>query len=133
LEYKYLEELGVRKKECDMKKLLENDRRMDNWLEAEQETGVFPPDCWNLNITMAMWMYSHLRRYLEESCVDLTYYKFQYKDKEYTQREAIDFMTDGFGYYIVNCWSFGENEKEAHNRMKEACEMWSIVFPVMWW
>lgn len=52
----------------------------------------FEEECWNLNYELVKWLNLHLKFYMEKAnkIVDLEWYKFKYKNKEYTQLELID-------------------------------------------
>lgn len=52
----------------------------------------FEEECWNLNYELVKWLNFHLKFYIEEAnkIVDLEWYKFKYKNKEYTQLELIE-------------------------------------------
>lgn len=89
-------------------------------------------DCWNLDHAWLKWMREHLKVYLHDASkiVDLTYNKFTYKDKEYTQEEVIKHMIallernrhrdvwDGDAYL---------------NDIDELLDLWKLVFHAMWW
>lgn len=53
-------------------------------------------ECWNLNYELIKWLNQHFKIYLEDSSniVDLEFYKFKYKNKEYTQKEIIEMIIE---------------------------------------
>lgn len=53
-------------------------------------------ECWNLDYELVKWLNEHLKVYREEAIkvVNLEFYKFEYKKKEYTQLEILDRLID---------------------------------------
>ena len=49
-------------------------------------------ECWNLDYELVKWLNEHLKVYKKEAIkvVNLEYYKFEYKRKEYTQLEILN-------------------------------------------
>jgi len=132
-------------------------KRWHKFKEAELKTGVFPSDSWDLDHVMMKYLYEHLIDYkkIAARVVDLSYHKFTYKDKEYTQVELIDKLLDlclyilatpedmnkrsviykkykNNPYYLERkreYESFTDFEELDH----EVWNIWAIVFPSMWW
>lgn len=105
--------------------------------------------------TFYVWLYEHITRYKEINCVDLTYHKFRYKRKEYTQLELMDNILERIEFYFTSEYQYKDNvkmpEKLANNKyylkygyhdswneehLEITCEIakiWAIILPAMWW
>ena len=91
-------------------------------------------ECWNLDYELCKWLNEHLKVYLEEASkvVDLEFYHFKYRGKEYTQMEIIkrliditDFMLEDIDYF-----SEGIELTKAKNEMYDLLKM---VHWHLWW
>lgn len=97
-----------------------------------EHNSVFLDGCntdWNLNVEFVYWINYWFKEYRKntDGMIDLEYFRFKYKDKEYTQKEIIDriiVLTDR----II--------KKEIWNSIKEIDEVFDLfhlVFWCMWW
>lgn len=132
---KYLDDLGIPQNQygtnfCDER----TDKRAKRWEEQKKIYGFDDRETWNLNTIFVEWLYSRLMMYKEEASkiVDLTFYKFTWKEKEVTQIEAIDILIEECKFYLLNC-DETDKEKEAVERIQEAIKLWADIFPCMWW
>jgi len=87
-------------------------------------------DCWNLDSAFYNWLRERLPVYLKEggAFIDLTFYKFNHRDKEYTQEELIK--------YTIHLLDVIENEDDLMRQFeeeKEVLEIWAMIAPAMWW
>lgn len=103
-------------------------RRIRGW--SDDET-------WNLNYEFILWLNSRFKKYKEQAIkiVDLEYYKFEYKDKIYTQLQVIDRIIELTDYIINNdyyemMWSDIEHLEAMKN---EIFDLFKISFGAMWW
>lgn len=91
-------------------------------------------ECWNIDAELVKWINEHLKVYLEDasSVVDLTYHKYKYKNKEYTQEEIIKELikiTDELrdDYYLNQ---YNENTRKLVNKMYDLLK---LVHFQLWW
>jgi len=90
-------------------------------------------ETYDLDYTFCLWAYEHLKMYVEKAApnVDLTYHKFTYKDKEYTEIELIEKLLqliEEFGIKSDFCTYLDEEKK-----YEEIGEIWAILLPALWW
>lgn len=90
--HKYLNDIGIPSTDpCIFNTADTSDDRMDRFVAQREKYGFDDRETWNLDYTMASWIYSHLRMLLDVSIVDLEYHKFDIpalediplKDREY--------------------------------------------------
>ena len=53
-------------------------------------------ECWNLGYEFVKWLNEHLKIYVEDKqkVVDMEYYKYDYKGKNYTELEMVNKLVD---------------------------------------
>lgn len=126
---KYLEEIGLDKGQYGLYKPKRTDKRRKEWKIQRKEYGFDERETWNLNGTMAEWIYSHLMMFTEigGKTVDLNYNTFEYNDRNFTLYEAIEYIKDRCREYLL-CPSFENDEK-----MTDALHLLAIIFPALWW
>ena len=63
--------------------------------------------------------------------VDLTFHKFEWKGKEYTQIEMIEKLIEELRWALTeeDAWK----DMEGYERLMEIGKMWAIILPAMWW
>lgn len=137
---KYLEDLGV--KDTWDTWGSKNDKRRKEWHEQRNIYGFDERETWSLNTTFLEWLYERLKMYMD-SCdefIDLTFHKFNYKGKEYTQREIILMMIEDLEFILVDKNEHWKNistadkiEREKIRRTNRVLNMWKLVFQSMWW
>lgn len=131
---KYLEELHS-ETVTNYCRLLENkeDDREAIWEKERQIYGFDNRETWSLDFTFYLWLYERLMMYKEigGQAVDLTYHRFEYKNKEYTQLELIDEMLTRLRF----CFSEEYNEwnEEDYEYVHEIEAIWAVILPAMWW
>lgn len=145
----YLRDIGYRPDKIDLKRRIKFNKNF-------KETGAYPPDCWELNISALAYLYKNLVQYKKDAStiVDLTHYKFDYQGKEYTQIELIDKMIQ-IGEYILCNLNYVDKKSATYIRLinnpyrkkygaydhfstpagveGEFWTIWSMIFPTMWW
>ena len=104
---------------------------MNHRIKKKRSKDNIHRECWNLDYSFLNWLEEHLKIYKEDASkiVNLTFHKFVYNDKEYTQIEIIDkilfLIKEAKGQ---NVWStFYEKD------INEILDLWKLVFPAMWW
>ena len=138
---KFLDKLGLKPHEYGVNFTYTNEKkkRKKQWEKERELYGFDSRETWCLNSIFAQWLYSHCKMYLKEASkiVDLSYYKFEYNGKTYTQEEAIKKIIKWTGYYIKHEDDWTEDDTSKYNKaqivMKKAIELWAIIFPCMWW
>lgn len=126
---KYLEEIGLKEGQYGLYKPKRTDKRRKEWKKQRKEYGFDERETWNLNGTMAEWIYSHLMMFTEigGKTVDLNYNTFEYNDRNFTLYEAIEYIKDRCREYLL-CPSFENGEK-----MTDALHLLAVIFPALWW
>jgi len=64
--------------------------------------------------------------------IDITYHKFMYKSKQWTQEEIIDRLIELTEYVNVNYYEY-DKEKEIEQAVNEIFNLFHLVFWAMWW
>lgn len=145
---KYLDALGLKEKDYNFNADpdFEKDKRQKLWQEQRKDYGFDERITWALSDFQICNLYTQLQMYKElaSEVVDLTFHKFTYKDKEYTQIEAIDHILNACEYFIRVTYNLGEYsvdgdkwsgelESEAYEKMKDALHLYAEIWPAMWW
>lgn len=132
--HRYLEELGLPLRSCGVNFCGKEDKRYGKWMKQRKEYGFDSRETWCLNHIFLQWLYERLMMYRKEASeiVDLTYHEFEIGGKKYSQIEAINRMIENLEYVLLKGDEFGYDE-EADEKTKETLEIWTVVFPAMWW
>ena len=87
-------------------------------------------DCWDLDYAFYQWLRERLPVYLKDAGrrIDLEYHKFEFRGKEYTQKELVERMI-----YLLRTSNFNTLIDDDWDNWKEVLEIWAIVAPFMWW
>lgn len=94
---KYLEEAGISTYPAnhwggiDSFKSLLSARRS---LREKRRTGIDPRECWDMDTSLYEWVYSNLCQLLKDTNADLSFHKFTFKNKTYTEEEFINYLKD---------------------------------------
>ena len=128
---KYLDEIGV--------KSFTPDKKDKRWKKFRKEIKIrgFPSyECWNLHTTFIEWMYEHLAAYLEDAdkIINLDFHKFEFENKTYTQREAIEYIMKAYGVYLT--WLDDVDydiEHELMEKTQRATRLLAEILPALWW
>ena len=90
-------------------------------------------DTYNLNDTIACWLYERLRFFQEHTIINLDYHKFNIDGEELTQRQCIQKMVDDCKVIMLgDIWddeSFNQMEVAKYDLFKILGE----VYWAMWW
>lgn len=131
---KYLEELGLNSKICDWPS--SDDSRYQEYIEYEDKYGVFPPANWNFDEFFARWLYCYLKDYLKDAdkVVDLNYYKFNFENYSYTQKEAIEKILNILKTFIIKKDNIDfKTEKKMYENYQKAIHLFAEILPALWW
>ena len=140
----YLEKIGVRRKNLIPNYFTGDKKSRRKWKKERQKYGFDERDTWVLNKVFVEWLYSHLKMYLHkvENIIDLTYYKYKFEGKTYTQEEAIKYIIKCCKYFILATdthipkkYKKGKkySEENAYKKMEKAIRLFSKAFGNMWW
>lgn len=112
---------------------LSNDSRIPVWRKEREEYGFDSRETWDLRSVFYIWLYERLRMYIDyaSKIVNLNYYHFTYKDKEYTQREMIELILDRIRFFYSE--EFDDLNEEHVNKTSEIEEVWAMIVHAMWW
>jgi len=127
---KYLNDLGIND---NFMKLDPKDSRWTRWNKEIEEYGFPDYETWCLDIYFYCWLYERLKMFLEVNCIDLNFHKFNFENKEYTQKELIDKMLHGCELALSEAF---KNKKLTEDEEKSVCDIpwiWATVMPAMWW
>ncbi len=87
-------------------------------------------ECWNLDNAFYDWLRERLPVYLKEAgaFVNLEFYKFDHRGKEYTQKELIEYMI-----HLLDVIKNEDDLMRQFEEEKEVLEIWAKIAPAMWW
>lgn len=134
---KYLDDLGIPIKEYGLNWVEENDDR-NEFMNKEKEKYSFDPrECWNLDDYFQEWLYSRLMKYLEDASkvINLDFYKFNFNNKEYTQKEAIQYIIECVKNILLLRINDVEDKeyKKVYEEYQNAVKLFADILPYMWW
>ena len=127
---KYLEELGLKKKDYGVNWLSKSDYRMRDFNYEKEMYGFCSAETWNMDRIFCEWLYSHCKMYLEitDGKVDLEFHSVEIDGEEVTQLQCIQRILKLTGEALT------ESDGEAATmKLREAILIWAEVFPLMWW
>lgn len=127
---KYLEELGLKKKDYGVNWISRRDYRLRDFNYEKEMYGFCSAETWNMNRIFCEWLYSHCKMYLEitKDKVDLEFHSVEIDGEGVTQLECIKRIIKLTGEALTD--SDGE---AATMKLREAILIWAEVFPLMWW
>lgn len=91
-------------------------------------------ECWNLDRELIKWLNEHFKVYKEEAIkiVNLEFYKFTYRKKEYTQLEILNRLIE-ITDFLLNVDYFDCNKKEVNKQKDEMYDLLKLVHWQLWW
>lgn len=127
---KYLEELGLKKRDYGVNWISRRDCRLRYFNHEKEMYGFCSAETWNMDRIFCEWLYSHCKMYLEitDGKVDLGFHSVEIGDEEVTQLKCIQRIIKLTGEALTD--SDGE---AATMKLREAILIWAEVFPLMWW
>lgn len=92
-------------------------------------------ECWNLDYELVKWLNEHLKVYRKEAIkiVDLEFYKFNYKGKEYTQLEIIDELIRITDYLLDMNYFVSEECIKVDKTKNKMYDLLKLVHWHLWW
>lgn len=127
---KYLEELGLKKKDYGVNWISRRDYRLRYFNYEKKMYGFCSAETWNMDRIFCEWLYSHCKMYLEitKDKVDLEFHSVEIDGEEVTQLECIKRIIKLTGEALTD-----SDEEVATMKIREAILIWAEVFPLMWW
>lgn len=127
---KYLEELGLKKKDYGVNWVSRRDVRLRYFNYEKEMYGFCSAETWNMDRIFCEWLYSHCKMYLEkvEGTVDLEFHCVEIDGEEVTQLECIQRIIKLTGEALTE-----PDGETATKQLREAILIWAEVFPLMWW
>lgn len=125
---KYLDELGIPLTEQHTNFCSKKDKRWKEWKKQQRDYGFDDRETWNLDKMFVEWIYTRFRMYKEigGKIVNLSYHKFQYKEREVTQEQAIDIIIEACKNYLLEIETEDALSPEIYKLLGE-------IMPAMWW
>lgn len=92
------------------------------------------PIDWNLDYELIVWLNKNLKVFYENASevVDLTFHKFMYKGKEYTQEQLILKLIDITNYLKKEYFNIIK-PKVVIRKTKEMFDILKLIFFTLWW
>ena len=92
------------------------------------------PIDWNLDYELIVWLNKNIKEYYNNAseAVDLTFHKFIYKRKEYTQEQLIEKLIDITNYLKKEYFNLIE-PKVVIRKTKEMFDILKLIFYTLWW
>jgi len=92
-------------------------------------------ECWNLDYELVKWLNEHLKVYKEEASeiVDLEFYKFPYKNEEYTQLQILNRLIEITNYLLDADYFVNRNVELINKNKDEMYDLLKIVHWQLWW
>lgn len=88
-------------------------------------------ECYDLDYSFIKWLNIRLKIYLKgaSNIIDLTFYKFEFNGKIYTQEELIKKMIKLSDEILLADF----HDEDYYKKIDDLLEIWKLVFHVMWW
>ena len=127
---KYLEELGLKRKDYGVNWISRRDFRLRYFNHETEMYGFCSAETWNMDRIFCEWLYSHCKMYLEitDGKVNLEFHCVEINGEEVTQLQCIQRIIKLTGEALTR-----PEEGVATDRLREAILIWAEVFPLMWW
>lgn len=116
---KYLDDIGVTE-------------RPDTWedkphfKEQREQFGFDERETYSLDYSFILWLYERLKMYLDKSdkIIDLTFHKYTFRGKEYTQKEMIVMLITKLEY-VFHSATYGISD--------DILEIFTLIVHDLWW
>lgn len=133
---KYLDELGIPIEKYGSNFAdIETDARGEKWKKQREEYGFDDRDIYDLDVTFAEWLYSHIKMYIEIAgkAIDLEFHKFTYDDEEFTLLETLEKICDGLAAFLTDENDTLEEDYALYENYKKVLHLWADVAGYVWW
>lgn len=108
-------------------------------ITKKKEKKILKEECWSLDFQLVKWLNEHLKVYLEDADknVDLEFYKFKYKRKDYTQKELIERLITITGTLLGDIdndyWDMTFTSEKMLKLVDEMYDLLKLVHFALWW
>lgn len=126
---KYLDDIGLKIENYGTNFMPDGDPREEYWSKEREEYGFDNRETWNLDRIFMEWIYTRVMMYKECTIVDTSFYKVKYKDEFITHGEAMDKILDLAKQALLD----SEKDEVWYKNLREVCDLWKEVLPLMWW
>ena len=109
----------------------ELDSRHERWCKQEEVYGFCDKETWDLDVAFAQCIYERLMMYKEvaNEAIDLTFHKFEYNGKKYTQLELINILIEDCKMVIIG----SDIDIEYMKIMEEVYDILKLCHHTLWW
>lgn len=92
-------------------------------------------ECWSLDTPFLKWLLEHLKVFYKDASrfIDLEYYHYTFKEKDYSEGELIKKLIDLVDYTLNMELPTIEDDKRYWENIEDICEMWKMLLPSLWW
>lgn len=133
---KYLDLLGIPMKDYGTNWRPQKDKRFWRWFKQRREYGFDEVETWALDGVFVEWLYSHCLMYKQKAdqVVNLNYHHFEHNGKDYSQLEAINYIIEKTGNWLLaeRANHFSKDSKHLEELQDAIC-LWAKILPCMWW
>lgn len=90
-------------------------------------------DTFNMDCTLVAWLYECMRFFQDETCVDLSYHRFDIDDEELTQIQCIDRMIEDCKVILLSDGTYDDEFDKINAAKDDLFKVLSKVYWAMWW
>ena len=89
-------------------------------------------ECYDLGFSFIEWLLPRLLVFKKDAgkCVDLEFHTFEYKGDTFTQAQMLDKLIDATKYLLEHFYDWTDKTDQVQ---KEMLEIFSLIFPSLWW
>lgn len=104
-------------------------------ITKKKEEKMIKEDTYSLDYALIKWLNIRLKAYLNyaNKYVDLEYYKFKYRNKEYTQYEIVNRLIEITDTLVDEGFYWGTKDKKAMKLVNEMYDLLKIIHFALWW
>ena len=130
---KYLSDIGLNESDLPWNCECLDPDRIEQLAEQRKIHGFDARDTYSLRNTIAMLIYPRLKMYDEVSgeLIDKDFYKFEYKNKEYTFQECIYMVLEGLKLYLTK-YDFDMTDEEMESVI-DSMVILGKIWLYLWW
>ena len=123
---KYLKKLKLKDKPYNFKQW----KATPKIRKIKEKTGMDYRSVWNFDLTVAAYIYSHLKLYKDYTITDLYRTTFIYNGRTYSLSEGIDIVCEGLADYLSA--SITERTVETLKKYTDALHLFAEMAPYIW-
>ena len=113
---------------------LETARKLKEYDDSKKKSTDKTPTDWNLDFELIVWLNKNLKTFYNNAgeVVDLTYHKFEYKGKMYTQERLLEMLIKITDYLKKEYYEIKDPQKVI-DKANEMFEILKLIFFTLWW